>query len=132
MKKKIINFLSVVILSIISLTYIHEIGHAFFAYLNKCDVKSLIFDNGLTAYTVASCSRENALIILGGLLFSSLFSILFLIFGREYFLLSLSLSFLLALEDISHFINQEYVLLFSSMLSFFAYFEFFKKLNERR
>lgn len=130
--RNIVNFLVVVILSIISLTYIHEIGHAFFAYLNKCSAKSLIFDNGFTAYTITFCNEDSVFVVLGGLIFSLIFSLIFIVFGIEYFLFSISLSFLLALEDLGFFLNQNYILLTSSIFSFLAYFEFFKKLNQRR
>ncbi|MEM0476626.1 MAG: M50 family metallopeptidase [Candidatus Aenigmatarchaeota archaeon] len=131
--KGLINLFSVVILSLISLTYIHEIGHAFFAKLNGCETKSLIFDNGLTSYTLVACEKNNdILIILGGLIFTLVFSLVFLTFGKEFYILSLSISFLLALEDLSFFVSTYYIIIFSSILSFFGYLRFFENVNKKK
>ncbi|MEM5831560.1 MAG: M50 family metallopeptidase [Candidatus Aenigmatarchaeota archaeon] len=131
--KELINLFSVVILSLISLTYIHEIGHAFFARLNGCETKSLIFDNGLASYTLVACEKNNdILIILGGLIFTLVFSLVFLTFGKEFYILSLSISFLLALEDLSFFVSTYYIIIFSSMLSFFGYLRFFENVNKKK
>lgn len=124
--KNLLNFLIVVTMILISLTYIHEIGHAIFAYMNNCNVKSLIFDNGFVSYTIIACEKNNELIIIGGLILTLLFSFLILFLGKDYFLLSLSLSFLLALEDLSIFVNQIYIITISFVLSFLAHLEFFK------
>lgn len=125
---KIFNFLSIVILILISLTYVHELGHALFANIEGCDSKSLIYDNGLTSYTIVACKEvNNKLILLGGLILTLLFSIIFIVFGMEYLLLSISISLLFALEDLSMFINTFYIIFLSSIFSFFSFFLLFKK-----
>lgn len=125
MAKKIINFIVVTIIALISLTYIHEIGHATIAKLYNCETKSLIFDNSFVSYTIVSCKEDYKIIALGGLIFSLLFSLLFLSFGKEYFFMSISLSILLSLEDLTLFLNPLLPLIFSAALSFLSYFYLF-------
>ncbi|MEM5820868.1 MAG: M50 family metallopeptidase [Candidatus Aenigmatarchaeota archaeon] len=125
MGKNIINFIVVTIIALISLTYVHEIGHATMAKMYDCDSKSIIFDNSLVSYTIVSCKKGYEMIALGGLIFSSLFSLLFIIFGREYFLMSISLSILLSLEDLSLFLNPLLPIGLAAFLSFLSYFYLF-------
>ena len=132
MIKNIFRFISIIFISIISLTYVHELGHSLFATIYGCNAKSLIYDNAFVAYTLAECEKHNEVIALGGLILSLLFSLLFLSFGKEIFLISVSLSFVLALEDIKLFINPLYVLIFSSFLSFVSYFLLFENFSRRK
>lgn len=130
---RIFNFLSIVILQLISLTYVHEIGHSFFANIEGCESKSLIYDNSLISYTIVSCKKtESLLIFFGGLVFTLLFSLIFICFGIEYFLLAISISLLLALEDLSMFVNNFYIVAISSVCSFLSYFLIFEKIEREK
>jgi len=130
--RELINFLVVAIIILASLTYIHELGHAFFAKFFGCNAKSVIFDDYFVAYTAVSCKSNSDLIALGGIIFSALFSLLYLALGKEYFFLSLSISLLLALDDLSFFINPIFIILVAATNSFYSYFLLFDKVKQEK
>lgn len=130
--RELINFLTVAIIVLVSLTYIHELGHAFFAKFFGCNAKSVIFDDYFVAYTTVSCKSNSDLIALGGIIFSALFSLLYLALGKEYFFLSLSFSLLLALDDLSFLINPVFIILLAATNSFYSYFLLFDKIKQER
>jgi len=130
--KEIINFLVVAIIILVSLTYVHELGHAYLAKIFGCSAKSVIFDDYFVSYTAVSCKSYNDLIALGGIIFSVIFSFLYLVLGKEYFFLSLSISLLLALDDLSIFINPFIIILFAAINSFYSYFLFFDKIKQEK
>jgi len=130
--KELINFLIVAIIILVSLTYVHELGHAIFAKIFGCSAKSVIFDDYFVAYTAVSCKSNNNLIALGGIIFSAFFSLLYLALGREYFFLSLSISLLLSVGDLSFLINPIFIIFLATINSFYSYFLLFAKIKEEK
>ena len=132
--KEIIHLIVVNILSILSLAIVHEYGHLFFANLSNCKGKIIFFDeNNINPYTIVECRKNisDNLILFGGLIFTFLFSFLFLVFGREFFISSLSFSLILALNDISTLINPIPILIISLFLYSYSSFMYFSmKLNK--
>ncbi|MGB9748560.1 MAG: hypothetical protein ACP5OZ_02825 [Candidatus Woesearchaeota archaeon] len=93
--------------SFLSTIAVHEIGHAVVAKFYKCQAESVIYSRGLTPYTEITClnNEKPALLILGGLLFTIIFSVTLMLFGTELIVylgyLLLGISFLIANSDLS-------------------------------
>ncbi len=100
------KYLAFQLLIIISLISIHEIGHSIMAHILGCKSKAILFDSSyFLPYSYIECysNKYETLITLAGPIFSFLFSFIFLIFGKEYFIFSISFSLISSSEDLSFF-----------------------------
>ncbi|MEM0480611.1 MAG: hypothetical protein QXQ14_00250 [Candidatus Aenigmatarchaeota archaeon] len=126
--KSLLQFSVLTLILLLSFSTFHELGHAFFATLNKCKATSIIFEEKINTYTIVKCNENFSILILfGGLIFTLFLSLLLLSFGKSYFILSLALSILLAADDLSIFINPTLIYIFSLFLISFSFKEFNKK-----
>ena len=125
--KNLLEFTILTLTLLLSLSTLHELGHAFFAKFENCKATSVIFEERINTYTIVKCNKEHSiLIVLGGLIFTLAFSFLLVLLGKQYLLLSLALSILLAADDLS-FINPILIYIFSAFLVSLAFLEFSKK-----
>lgn len=130
MEKFIIFYFSIVwfivlmnITILISSIIIHEFGHLFFGYLENCKAVIIAFNTkDFSTYTELECSKSPSFfVVMGGLLFTFFFSFLFTLLStveRNFSIVILGLSFILAVDDLVLFGIPSYFPLISGIILF--------------
>ncbi len=129
---EILKHLAFKVLVIISIVFIHELGHSLIANIFDCKSKAIIFDSNFNqpySYIECKTSKYLFLITFAGFLFSVIFSFIYLVFGKEYFLFAISFSIFSSSEDLQFLFPYIYFINFSIFIFLQTYSEiiFLKK-----